>query len=162
MISIPVSDIKLFMNQLFLSEYFDSFLLSEAFFVTFSTFHIDGTFHPSYYSSEELEASGMAQTKYAYWKQMRPFCLSLIKGTHTPLEFRIVFRLSPSNIERLLTDQGITAFSVQDIDGLFLNLHYSEGSLRCTTGTSLTIFSLDKSLEHVWDDKVQKFLSRFY
>ena len=94
MISIQIADIKLFMNKLFLSEYFDAFLLSEANFVTFNTFHIDGILQHAYYSGEELKESGMGEQRFSLWKQIRPFALSLIKGTHTPLEFKIIFRLS--------------------------------------------------------------------
>ena len=161
MISIQIADVKLFMNKLFLSEYFDAFLLSEANFVTFNTFHIDGTLQHAYYSSEELEESGMGKQQYSRWKQIRPFALSLVKGTHTPLEFKIIFRLSESNVEKLLCETGITAFSPADVDGLFLNLHFSGGNLYCISGTSLTLFSMDKSIEHAWDGAVKKYLKSF-
>ncbi len=161
MISIQVSDVKSFMNKLFLSEYFDAFLLSEANFVTFNTFHIDGTLQHAYYSSEELEESGMGERRFSLWKQVRPFALSLIKGTHTPLEFKIIFRLSQSNVEKLLGQTGIKTFSASDVDGLFLNLNFSRGTLYCISGTSLTLFSMDKSVEHVWDDVVKRYLKPF-
>ncbi len=161
MISIQIADIKLFMNKLFLSEYFDAFLLSEANFVTFNTFHIDGILQHAYYSGEELKESGMGEQSFSLWKQIRPFALSLIKGTHTPLEFKIIFRLSDSNVEKLLRQTGITAFSPADVDGLFLNLNFSRGDLYCISGTSLTLFSMDKTVEHAWDDAVKKYLNAF-
>ena len=161
MISIQVSDVKSFMNKLFLSEYFDAFLLSEANFGTVNTFHIDGTLQHAYYSSEELEESGMGERRFSLWKQVRPFALSLIKGTHTPLEFKIIFRLSQSNVEKLLGQTGIKTFSASDVDGLFLNLNFSRGTLYCISGTSLTLFSMDKSVEHVWDDVVKRYLKPF-
>ena len=161
MISIQISDVKVFMNKLFLTEYFDAFLLSEANFVTFNTFHIDGTLQHAYYSSEEQEEYGMSQMKYSRCKQVRPFALSLIKGTHTPLEFKIVFRLSQSNVKKLLNQNGITSFSEADVNGLFLNLHFSGGAMHCISGTSLSLFSMDKAVEHAWDDAVQKYLNPF-
>lgn len=161
MTSIQISDVKVFMNKLFLSEYFDAFLLSEANFVTFNTFHIDGTLQHAYYSSEELEASGMELSRFSLWKQVRPFALSLVKGTHTPLEFKIIFRLSQANVEKMLQQSGITNFSPTDIDGLFLNLNFSRGTLHCVSGTSLTLFSMDKTVEHAWDDAVKKYLKPF-
>ena len=72
MISIQISDVKVFMNKLFLTEYFDAFFLSEANFVTFNTFHIDGTLQHTYYSSEEQEEYGMSQMKYSRWKMFAP------------------------------------------------------------------------------------------
>lgn len=160
MISLQIEQKKLFMNQLLLSEYFDAFLLSEAAFVTYSTFHIDGKLQKSYYSSEEQEELHLDEQDYSTWKQIRPFALSLIKGTHTPLSFRIIFRLSKKNTEKLLLDSGLP-FTAADVDGLYLNLHFQGQSLTCTTGTSLRTFTLDKSLDHLWDDKVKKYLSAF-
>ena len=160
MISLQIKDVKPFMNKLLLSDYFDAFLVSEATFVTFSTFHIDGALKKDYYSEEELEEQHMQEQTHAAWRQIRPFCLELIKGKHTPLEFKIVFRLSPSNTEKLLHQADISLTS-KDISGLFLNIHFQTGSLTCTTGTALRIFTLDKSLDTVWDKMIQKYLASF-
>ena len=123
MISLQIKDVKPFMNKLLLSDYCDAFLVSEATFVTFSTFHIDGALKKDYYSEEELEEQHMQEQTHAAWRQIRPFCLELIKGKHTPLEFKIVFRLSPSNTEKLLHQADISLTS-KDISGLFLNIHF--------------------------------------
>lgn len=87
---------------------------------------------------------------------MRPFCLELIKGKKTPLNFKIVFQLSSSNTEKLLLQTGV-ALTPSDVNGLYLNLHYDGRSLHCITGTSLNLFTMDKSLEHAWDEMVRKF-----
>lgn len=160
MVSLQITDVKTFMNKLLLSDYFDAFYLSEAAFVTFSTFHIDGKLNTDYYSREELEEQQMTSQDCCIWKQVRPFCLDLIRGKHTPLKFKIVFRLSPANTEKLLKQADIP-LTVKDIDGLFLNIHFQNGSLTCTTGTVLRIFTMDKTLDHVWDKMVQKFLIDF-
>lgn len=160
MISLPISNVKSFMNKLFLSDYFDSFHLSEAVFVTFNTFAINGELKKEYYTQEELEEEHLAEQPSSTWKQVRPFCLELIKGTHTPLEFKIIFRLSPSNVEKLLR-QGDLPMTSHDVSGLFLNIHFQTGALTCTTGTSLRIFTLDKSLDSLWDKMVEKYLSDF-
>lgn len=160
MIALQIQDTKAFMKKLFLSDYFDVFQLSEANFVTFNSFHISGQLHKAYYSKEELEQNGMEQAEYSTWKQVRPFCLSLIRGTHTPLEFKIVFRLSSAGIQKLLQSQGLS-FSASDIDGFFLNLHFDGTSLTCTTGTSMRIFTLDRSPDLLWDSYIRKCLSCF-
>ena len=87
---------------------------------------------------------------------MRPFCLELIKGKKTPLNFKIVFQLSASNTEKLLRQSG-TSLNPSDVSGLYLNLHYNGQSLNCVTGTSLNLFTMDKSIEHAWDEMVRKF-----
>ncbi len=159
MLALQITEIKPFMNKLFLGDTFDAFQLSEAIFVTFNTFHIDGSLQKDYYSSEELETQNLSQQSWSFWRQVRPFCLDLIRGKHTPLEFRIVFRLSPANVEKLLAQSQLPV-SPADIDGLFLNLHFRQGMLTCTTGSSLRFFTLDKTLEHLWDDLVKKFLQK--
>lgn len=160
MIAITITERKTFMNRLFLTEYFDHFLLSEATFVTFNTFHIDGVLEKEYYTPDELEIGQLTDQQYSSWKQIRPFALSLIKGSHTPLEFKIIFRLSEKNVKKLLA-QASLSYSAEDVNGLFLNLHFKAGTLTCTTGTSLAFFTMDKSLEKAWDDTIKKYLKEF-
>ena len=78
-------------------------------------------------------------------------CFSIIKGKRTPLNFKIVFQLSSSNVEKLLSQSGI-ALKPEDIYGLYLNCQFDGKQLLCTTGTSLKIFTLDKQLDRVWDE----------
>ena len=92
MISLHILDVRGFMAQLLLRDTFDRFYLTEASVTTFGTFFIDGRLQKDYYSSEELEHEDFSQP-WSYWKQMRPFCLELIKGKKTPLSFKIVFQL---------------------------------------------------------------------
>lgn len=79
-----------------------------------------------------------------------------MKGKHTPLHFKIVFQLSRQNVEKLLTGSGLSWTSA-DVFGLYLNLQYDGSHVTCTTGTSLKTFSMDKSLDRVWDEMVTKF-----
>ncbi len=155
MISLHILDVKGFMSQLLLRDTFDHFYLTEASVTTFCTFRIDGHLQKDYYSSEERKQEEFS-LPYSFWKQVRPFCLELIKGKKTPLNFRITFQLSASNTEKLLRQTG-TSFTSSDVNGLYLNLHYDGHSLHCVTGTSLNLFTMDKSLEHTWDEMVRKF-----
>ncbi|MCI8597379.1 MAG: hypothetical protein HFJ10_02890 [Lachnospiraceae bacterium] len=159
MISLQIQDIKDFMNKLLLQHIFDPFLLIECTITTYNTFHIDGRLHPDFYTKEEQENLGIDSRSFSRWQELRPFCLELIKGTHTPLGFHFVFQLSEENTAKLL-EQTSSLFSLSDVNGLVLNLRYDSTSLYCTTGTSLSLFTLDKSLEQSWDQMVQKFLLR--
>lgn len=96
---------------------------------------------------------------YVLWKRVRPFFFDLTKGKNTPLSFRIVFRLAPHNVAKLLMQSGIS-LTAEDVDGLFLNIRFDENGLYCISGTSLRIFSLDKSLEHAWDAMLEKFFRK--
>ena len=153
--SLQIPDVKDFMAKLLAAEHFDAFLLSEASITTFTTFYIDGSFHADYFGNLEAE-SEHPSAAFPCWKMLRPFFFDLVKGKNTPLNFKIIFRLADYNVEKLLSQSGI-ALHVQDISGLFLNVHYNGKEVFCTTGTSLRIFTLDKSLDHAWDSMVQKF-----
>ena len=97
--------------------------------------------------------------EYSYWKNVRNFCFSLIKGKRTPLAFQFVFSLAPKNIETLLlqNDLSVQADAVQ---GLYLNIRYNGETLTCITGTSFKTFTMDKTLEHAWDEMTENFFKK--
>ena len=76
-----------------------------------------------------------------------------------PLEMKIVFRLSDANAGRLLSQNGIP-LTEEDIEGLYLNIRYDGKGLTCITGTSLKLFTLDRTLELAWDRVTGLFLKR--
>lgn len=153
--SFQIQDTRDFMKKLLMTDTFDTFQLSEASITTFSSFHIDGHFHADYFGSQEEEFP-VEQDSFVLWKRVRPFFFELTRGKNTPLSFRIVFRLAPHNVAKLLQQSGIT-LTAEDIDGLFLNIRFDENGLYCISGTSLRIFSMDKSTEHAWDGMLEKF-----
>ena len=155
MIALQIADIRHFMKKLLLSEFFDRFLLLEGSITTFCTFHMDGQLQKAYYTGEEQEQ--IDDRSLAYWEEIRPFCFELIKGKRTPLAFRFTFQLSASNTEKLLHQTGV-AIPPEQIRGLLLNIRYDGRTLQCTTGTSLTVFTMDKTLDQAWDSMIQKFL----
>lgn len=131
MIALKLTNVKACMSHLLLMDTFDSFLLIEGEIMTFNTFKIDGFIQKNFYTSEELEQMGTLP-EYAYWKQLREYCFSLIKGKKTPLGFRFVFSLSPKNIARLI-EQNELGLNADDIQGLYLNLRYDSTGLQCIT-----------------------------
>ena len=84
----------------------------------------------------------------------------MIKGKRTPLGFRIVLSLSSPNIAHLITQEELS-FSQRDVQGLYLNFKYDGSQLTCTTGTSMNIFTLDKSLEQAWDKMAQRIFAKY-
>ncbi|MDY3917722.1 MAG: DUF5721 family protein [Candidatus Limivivens sp.] len=151
-----IPDVKGFMGKLLLTSTFDHFLLSEAVITTFNVFSIDGHFHNEYFSDLNTEPTDQTLSR---WEQVRPFCFSLIKGKYTPLNLKIIFQLSEKNVERLLLQSGIS-LNPSDVEGLYLNIRYDGATLSCITGTSLKLFTLDKTLEHTWDQMVGAFLKQ--
>ena len=118
--------------------------------MTFNTFRIDGFIQKDFFDIDT------DLPEYSYWKNIREYCFSLIRGKRTPLSFRFVFSLSHRNIARLI-EQNNLALDPDEIQGLYLNIRFDGKSLACVTGSSFKTFSMDKTLEHAWDEMVEKF-----
>lgn len=155
MIVLNISERKDFTSKLFLQNTFDSFLVSQASFVTGTSIVIDGSLHKDYFTDAEWES--MEQHDLARWSYLKPLCFQIIKGNRLPEQFKIVFVLSRSNTEKLLLNNRCS-FSAEQVGGLFFNIRYGQGTLTCTTGVSFTSFIMDKTLEYIWDDMVKRFL----
>lgn len=155
MISLTIQDTKSFMSHLLIKDTFDNFCLSEAMLATANTYTIDGRVNPAFYTKEEFEM--LADQKYSLWQTIKPFCYSLIKGSKVPSAMKFVFALSKEGTMRLLTNDALS-FTPEDIDGLFVNLKYADAKVQLVTGTSLRLFTLDKTLEHAFDFYIKQFL----
>lgn len=160
MVALQIQDIKIFMNKLLLSQTFDNFLLVEGSITTYNTFRIEGRVHKDFFSAEEIEEKNLENREFSLWKEVKAFCLELIKGKKTPLGFKFTFQLSKENTAKLLASSGITSIQPENISGLLLNIRYDNGALNVVTATNLSLFTLDKSLEHAWDDMVKRFLKQ--
>lgn len=160
MIALQVQDIKNFMSKLLLSQTFDNFLLVEGSITTYNTFRIDGRIHKDFFTEEEIVERSLADREFSLWKEIKPFCLELIKGKKTPLGFKLIFQLSKENTAKLIAASGITSIQPENVSGLLLNVRYDSNGLSCITATSLNLFTLDKSLEHAWDDMIKRFLKQ--
>lgn len=153
-------DTKKCMNELLLQHAFDSFLFLKGEITTFNTYHIDGRLRKDFYRQQTNEEITIPEREYALWKDQREFCFSIIKGKRTPLNFRFIFSLSAPNIAKLLEQEQLS-FSLADVQGLYLNFKYDGTTLTCTAGTSMNLFTLDKSLETAWDKMVQRIFTKY-
>ena len=155
MIGFQIEDMGAFTRKLFLEKDFDDFLLKEATIVTFNRFTIDGRLHRGFYSAQEQEQ--MEMNPYSLWSQVRPICFSLIKGKRLPESFQITLEAPPKRLDAFLAECRLQTDAGQ-IKGLYLNIRYENGRLQCITGTSLAVFTLDKSVEREWDEYVGRML----
>ena len=160
MIALQIQDIKNFMGKLLLSQTFDNFLLVEGSVTTYNTFRIEGRVHKDFFTPEEIDEKQLESREFSLWKEVKPFCLELIKGKKTPLGFKFTFQLSKENTAKLLTSSGITSIQPENVSGLLLNVRYDSNGLQVITATNLSLFTLDKTLEHAWDDMVKRFLKQ--
>lgn len=157
MIALKITNIKNFMSKLLVKDTFDKLNVSEATISTYNTFQINGQINKDFYTSEELES--IDQTEYSLWEKLRPFCFELIKGSKTPSFFKMIFLLSVEDLTKLIETYNLE-YSLEDINGLFINIKYSEGVLTCVTGSSIRLFTMDKSLDHAFDTYVKQFLTQ--
>ena len=153
-------DTRKCMNELLLHHAFDSFLFLEGEITTFNIYHIDGRLHKDFYHQQTGEEITIPSREYALWAEQREFCFSIMKGKRTPLHFRFIFSLSAPNITKLLEQEQLS-FTSSDVQGLYLNFKYDGETLTCTTGTSMNLFTLDKSLEIAWDKMVQRIFTKY-
>ncbi len=140
MIALTIKDVKKFMNLLFASETLDDCFLEEAAIRTFTTFSIDGKFEPDFYGEE---AESIEPTELVRWKLVRPSCMALIKGHHTPLYMKFVFHYDTEKIPELPNRDNVKA--------LLFMVQFRAGELTVTTGSSQKTFSLDKDADKYWD-----------
>ena len=155
MLSLTIKDTKNFMSQLLIKEAFDGLFLSEAVIKTANSYTIRGELNKDFFSEEEWNE--LPEKSYSRWSSIKPFCFQLIKGSKVPSYMKMVFLLPPKQVAKLLSDNQ-TALTPDDINGLFLNIKYQGGAVSVVTGTSIKVFSLDKTLEHSFDAFAKDFL----
>lgn len=156
MLALKINDVKEFMNQLLIGETFDHFQLVEASITTFNTFSIDGTLKRDFFDTDTCDILDQSSITYSFWKEVKPYCYSIIRGKRTPLHFKIIFQLSKDQTFSVV--QNMNSNMAPDlIQGLFLNLQYKNKELLCTTGLSLQTFFPDKTPERLWDLAVLDF-----
>lgn len=155
MVALKIEDAKAFTNGLFVGNLFDAFLLREAEITTYNRFTIDGRISRGYYSEEERAEKGLED--YSFWSTIRPICFSLVKGKRLPESFRLVFQLSREKTAAFINSR-VAGIQPEQVNGLYINVHFENKELKCVSGTSLKIFTLDKILENEWDEWVKRFL----
>lgn len=158
MIALQITNIKQFMGKLLTSETFDHFLLEEASISTYNTFMIDGRQNRDFYTKEEWEDTLVRPYEFSTWKQIRPICFSLIKGTHTPAAFRFILHLTPESTSSILkkSERSIT---LQQLKAYVLTIKYDGTALTLVTGSAFHTFVMDKTVDLLWDNTLKEFLA---
>ena len=136
---------KGFMNALLMTDAYDMFLLKEAVVKTANNVTVDGAENKEFYGSDPDTREVESPYDYAPWQKMRPFIAGLIKGKRTPLMMHIVLYLNPELAVNILSE------SIRSVDYLILNIRFTEGMLKLTTGVAYKEFTLDKEADRLWD-----------
>ena len=148
MLSLTIKDLKQFMNKLLISDTFDGMCLSEAYICTGCSYTIDGKLNTDFYNEDELNS--MPSARYTSWKNIKPFAFSIIKGRKVPELLKITFVLPEAVVAKLILDTDLN-FDPDCVNGLFLNVRYQDGSVTMTTASSLSTFTLDRSLDEAFE-----------
>lgn len=152
--SIRITNQKDFTAKLFTLDTFDTLLLDSAIFHVYSDFVIDGRVNQAYFDNEE-EAAGAIRLS---WARFRPVCFQIIKGSKKPVGFKLVFLMDQDFCKSLERQENLSLARLS-VNNLFFNVRYEAGVIMCTTGVSITSFSLDKTAEHSFDKYICTFLN---
>ncbi len=154
MLALTILDIRKFMASFLTGPMFDSYTLAEAQITTSCTWSIDGRLEQAFFGEDPVGGNDAPESlpavEYIRWKDIRDHCFNLIKGKRTPLYFKFVFFYPRENIGRFLARRHIS-YEADRIAGLCLNLRFDGNRLLLTTGTSLKVFSMDRTVEESWD-----------
>lgn len=143
------------MAKLLTTTAFDGYILKELQLQTFTGFTISGQLNEDFFSKEELEErNGITGV---FWSEVRQIVYNMIKGSKTPLSLKVIFQLPPQQCLQILETLG-GRLKPNDIGGLYLNIKFEKGELSVITGTAIKSFTMDKSLEHEWDEQVGRML----
>lgn len=158
MISIKINDINNFMQNLLVRETFDSFILCEGEIHTSNSFTINGRVNAGFYDPDELD--NMTED-FVFWKNFKHICFEIIRGKKVPTKMKLVFAMPKSSYSKIITDSGIN-ITEESIGGLYLHINYENNIITAITGTSLKIFTMDKTLDKYWDNLMKGFLSTHF
>ncbi|NLC18124.1 MAG: hypothetical protein GX757_02705 [Clostridiales bacterium] len=155
MLLYKIMEVKPFMAKLLTTTAFDGYILKELQLQTFTGFTISGQLNEDFFSKEELEErNGITGV---FWSEVRQIVYNMIKGSKTPLSLKVIFQLPPQQCLQILETLG-GRLKPNDIGGLYLNIKFEKGELSVITGTAIKSFTMDKSLEHEWDEQVGRML----
>ena len=158
---LSMDNTKSFMTHLLVKDTFHPLLLEEAKIVTFRAVTIDGHIQKAFYTKDEwddMKAKG-ERTDFITWKSAKPFCFDLIKGKKLPLRFQITLLLPKEDIPPFLAKHEVF-IDPEVIKGLYFNIKFEDNSLTLATATSLSVFTMDPSLEDAWAAEMAELLKK--
>lgn len=159
MLALQITSMKQFMNQFLGTDAFDIFLLEEATLKTACTFQIDGTHQRSFYGDDDPASFPTGSHDFVCWKSMRPVVFGLIRGRHTPLQFKFVLHLAPEHVSSILSG-GNASVTADQIKAFVLTVRYDGEKILLTTGTAFHTFLMDREPDRLWDNALMKYLSK--
>lgn len=145
--SYDISNRKEFMAKLLKADLFDSFEVKEVVIHSAFKMILDGSRNQEYFDPIEDQTYSSQLT----WGEMRKYVYELMQGTKLPTYFKIV----------LATNIAKTASLSDDVSSFYLNIHFKDNQITCSTAAAYKTFILDKSADVLWDEKIKQFLFKY-
>ena len=147
-------EIKEFLNGLFTDERYDSFYLFSLKLDSDVSYDIDGKINRDFYDEKEFEE--LVEKDYICWRDMKKTIIGFMREGKLPVKMKLILMFNKDNVNRLIEMNNIPIHP-ENVRALFMNVLFSDDKLLITTGTSLNIFTMDKTLEELWDKTVEKY-----
>ncbi len=135
-------DIKEFMGSLLTEDKFNVFNVTNVEVHSFIELNLKGLVDKNFYNEDK-------EDKYVNWGEIQPYIYSFIKGHKTPKKITINFILPTKYSDKLY----------ENCSACFLNMKFENGEVVFSTATAQKDFSLDKSLDILWNEYVLNFFT---
>lgn len=142
-----ITNRKDFMAKLLKSDLFDTFEVREIVAHVAFKMVLDGKRNNDYFHDID-EDPETVYSSYLTWGEMRRHVYELMTGKKLPTYFKIIFSTSQAKTSQLSSDAST----------FYLNITFKDNHITCSTGTAYNCFTLDKSAEKIWDDRIRHFL----
>lgn len=158
MIALRIEEQKKFTSGLFIGELFDKFLLREADIVTFNRFTIDGRVLPGLLYRRGAGGRGDRGVFLLEDHKARMLFPDPGKASAGDLPHRSL--PVGGGQEPGLYRPMAPGLLPEQAAAFIINIQYENQEMTCVTGTSMNIFTMDRTLEREWDESVKQFLKR--
>lgn len=145
-----ITNRKEFMAKLLKSDLFESFEVREVISHTAFKLIIDGKRNKEYFNDIQNDPDTI-YSDYLSWAEMRKHVYELMQGHTLPTYFKII----------LSTNAEKTAQLSPDASTFYLNITFKDNQISCSTGTAYKCFTLDKSADQIWDERIKQFLFKY-
>lgn len=148
--SFDITNRKDFMAKLLKSDLFDNFEVREVIAHTSFKLILDGKRNMEYFH-DITEDSEQSYSEFLSWSEIRKHVYELMSGHKLPTYFKII----------LSTNTEKTLHLSPDASTFYLNITFKDNQITCSTGTAYKGFTMDKSADHIWDERIKQFLFKY-
>lgn len=148
--SFEITNRKEFMAKLLKSDLFDGFEVREVVAHVAFKLILDGKRNKNYFDDIDRDPDTI-YSEYLTWSEIRKHVYDLMSGQKLPTYFKII----------LSTNKDKTLQLSSDASTFYLNITFKDYQITCSTGTAYKDFTMDKSADQAWDERIKHFLFKY-